>query len=351
MSTPNIQIRPFDGKAASPAEYAALNRHTNRIRLERLPDDPPIPLEETIQNLQSIPPFADFRLWAAWDPGQTEILAFGNVVFLRMEDNQHLAQFDITVLPEHRRQGLGRRMLALIASTTQQEARRLLMNNTTDRVPGGEAFMRRIGAKKGLEGHTNQLRVTELDHDRVTEWLARGRQNLAEFELGIWDGDYPDEVLQEVADLLDLTNQQPMGELEIEDMHMTPEQLRQMEKNIAARGTQRWTFYITERATGKFAGYTEVMWNPNRPELISQGMTGVFPQYRNKGLGRWLKAAMLAKVLEERPQVKYVRTGNADSNAAMLKINNELGFKPYSADALWQVELEKVLDYLQSSPD
>jgi hypothetical protein len=64
-------------------------------------------------------------------------------------------------------------------------------------------------------------------------------------------------------------------------------------------------------------------------------------------LGRWLKAAMLDKVLKERPQVKYVRTGNADSNAAMLKINTELGFKPYTADAIWQVELQKVLDYLQ----
>jgi len=77
-------------------------------------------------------------------------------------------------------------------------------------------------------------------------------------------------------------------------------------------------------------------------------MTGVFPQYRNKGLGRWLKAAMLDKVLKERPQVKYVRAGNADSNAVMLKINTALGFKPYTADALWQVELQKVLDYLNA---
>jgi len=349
MSKLPVQILPFDYKTASQAEYAALNRHTNRMHLEHLPDDPPIPLEETIQNLQNFPPFADFRMWAAWDPGQIEILALGYVVFLRIEENKHLAQFDISVLPEHRRQGLGRQMLALIASATQLEERRLLMTNTTDRMPGGEAFMNRIGAKKGLVGHTNQLRLTDLDHDRMAEWIILGQQNLAEFELGFWDGAYPEEVLQEVAELYDLTNQQPMGDLEIEDMHMTPEQLRQIEKNIDARGSQRWTFYIIERAAGKFAGYTDAMWNPNRPELLGQGMTGVFPQYRNRGLGRWLKAAMLDKVLKERPQVKYVRTGNADSNAAMLKINTELGFKPYTADALWQVELQKVLDYLQAS--
>jgi hypothetical protein len=57
---------------------------------------------------------------------------------------------------------------------------------------------------------------------------------------------------------------------------------------------------------------------------------------------------MLDKVLKDRPQVKYVRTGNADTNAAMLKINMELGFKPYMAETLWQVELQQVLEYLQS---
>jgi GNAT superfamily N-acetyltransferase len=107
---------------------------------------------------------------------------------------------------------------------------------------------------------------------------------------------------------------------------------------------------VIERTTGKFAGYTETVWNPNRPEILRQDMTGVFPEYRGKGLGRWLKAAMLDKVLKDRPQVKFVRTGNADTNAAMLKINQELGFKPYTADILWQVELERVLVYLGTKP-
>ncbi len=348
MTTPAIQFRPFDGSGASQAEYAALNRHTNRIRLERLPDDPPVPLDESIQNLKNIPPFIDLRLWAAWSPDGSDIVSLGNVAVFRTDDNQHLAQFDITVLSEYRQQGLGRQCLALIADFTQNENRRLLMTNTVDRLPGGEAFMKRLGANKGLEAHTNQLRISELNRDLVARWMAHGQGNLAEFELGFWDGAYPEQVLQEVSDLYELTNQQPLGDLEVEDMHMTPEQIRQMEKNSFARGNQRWTFYLIDRASGKFAGYTETIWNPNRPEILRQDMTGVFPQYRNKGLGSWLKAVMLDKILRERPEVKYIRTGNADSNAAMLKINNELGFKPYMADSLWQVELQKVQEYLQS---
>jgi GNAT superfamily N-acetyltransferase len=347
MSISAVQIRPFD-QYASPSEYAALNRHTNRLRLEQLPDDPPVPLAETIQNLQNIPSFVDIKLWAAWNADQSEMVALGQVVILRVEENKHLAQFDITVAPEYRLQGLGRRLLGRIAEVAGQEERRLLMTSSDDRIPGGAAFMLRLGAQKGLEGHTNQLRIADLDNNLIDQWSARGRKNLHDFDLGFWDGAYPEEQLPEIAELTDLTNQQPFGDLEIEEMHMTPEQLRQVEQNIFARGSQRWTFYIVDRANGKFAGYTETLWNPNRPEILLQEMTGVFPQYRNRGLGRWLKAAMLEKVLKERPQVKYVRTGNADSNAAMLKINTELGFKPYTAKTLWQVELQNILHYLQS---
>jgi GNAT superfamily N-acetyltransferase len=206
--------------------------------------------------------------------------------------------------------------------------------------------MQNIGAQKGLETHINQLKMAELEPHLLAEWLEKGQSNQADFSLGIWDGAYPEDKIQEICELYELTNQQPYGDLEVEDMHMTPEQLRQMETNIFARGSQRWTFYVIDRASGKFAGYTEMIWNPNRPEILSQDMTGVFPQYRKKGLGRWLKAAMLDKVIKERPQVKYVRTGNADTNAAMLKINNELGFKPYMASAIWQVEIDKVRTYL-----
>jgi hypothetical protein len=64
-------------------------------------------------------------------------------------------------------------------------------------------------------------------------------------------------------------------------------------------------------------------------------------------LGHWLKAEMMNKILMERPEVEFVRTGNANSNAPMLKINTEMGFKPYIANTIWQVDTAQVEKYLQ----
>ncbi len=341
-----LKIKPFPLKTATEREYRAANALDNAMRAERLPDDPPIPLEEQIQGLQNIPAFVDVYAWGVWSADESAMVAEASVSFLRMETNQHLAEFDMEVLPEYRRRGIARELLARIAEAVRENQRTLLMTGTTERIPAGEAFMLHLGARKGMERHTNQLDLKDLNRHLIGEWQERARECASDFEIGLWDGAYPEEYLQEIANLLNVMNTEPRDNLQLEDFNMTPERLRQIERSLGARGAERWTLYVRERATGKFAGFTEVVWNRNRPQILDQHGTGVFPQYRKRGLGRWLKAAMLDRVMRERAEVKFVRTGNADSNAAMLKINFELGFKPYISHSVWQVEIGRVLEYL-----
>jgi GNAT superfamily N-acetyltransferase len=107
--------------------------------------------------------------------------------------------------------------------------------------------------------------------------------------------------------------------------------------------------YAIHRPDDRVAGMTEVAWSPARPGIVEQWGTGVWPAYRNRGLGRWLKAAMLTKILRELPEARLIRTGNANSNAPMLKINHELGFKPFMSRPDWQVETQTVEKYLAGS--
>lgn len=346
----SIEIKPFKYKCSTDYEYRAFTKCRNQIRAEQLPDDPPMPMEETVQGFKKFPAFLDMSIWVAWDKRAENVVAYG-LIQLSHEDNLHMAQFVINVLPGFRRQGFGREFLSRIVEVAKVENRRLLITDTIDRIPGGEAFMNRLGAEKGLEEHTNQLTIDDLDSNLLRQWQDRAKDRGAGFEIGVWEGKYPETYIDAIVALHDLLNQQPFGNLEVEDFTFSADHIRQGEKSLFARGYERWTLYVRERHTEKFAGYTEVLWNPNRQEIIDQGMTGIFPEFRNKGLGRWLKAEMLAKIISNRPQAKFIRTQNADINAPMMKINNELGFKPYISGSVWQVETEKVSEYLSSTRD
>lgn len=343
-----MRIEAVDVRNASPETYRALNAFMNEMRAERLPDDPPIPLEEETRRLRTIPPFVDVFLWTAGEHGMD---GYANVTIFRTGDNMHLADFLVAVRKNRRRRGIGTLLLERVAETVAREGRTLLVASTHSTVPDGAGFLRRIGAGVGLENHTNQLELRELDRSLLVRWQEQARDRAAGFELLVWEDDFPEEHLEAFARVLEAMNRAPRGSLRVEDFHVTPDHLRAWSRAARERGQQRWTMVARERATGRFAGFTEVIWHPNRPRLLQQEGTGVLPEFQNRGLGRWLKAAMLEKVLRERPQVTKVRTGNADLNAPMLKINRELGFRPYLSSYVWQVELPQVEAYLDSVRD
>ena len=331
-----LQFREIDDAAA-----VALNHLLNIIRLEREPDDPPHPLDEDLQGWRAIPDLLEVPLWLAWDPSRDQIIAMGDLEIWHTPDNQHLAEFEINVHPDYRRHRWGSRLLHLITAEARRQNRRLMIAGTNSRVPAGAAFMKCLGATPGLEAATNQLCLDELDRNLLQRWLDVPSELRTRFSLGLWEGTYPEDKIPAVVELFQIANDAPHDQIEVEDRQYTAEMLRQFERHQIARGYLRWTYYVVENATGHFCGFTETFWNPNRPAIISQDFTGVHPEFRGLGLGRWLKAAMLDKVLRDRPQVTLVRTGNANSNAPMLAINNALGFKLYNAFTYWQVETEK----------
>jgi GNAT superfamily N-acetyltransferase len=76
--------------------------------------------------------------------------------------------------------------------------------------------------------------------------------------------------------------------------------------------------------------------------LVEQWDTGVDPAHRNLGLGRWMKAAMAFYLRENHPEVERIDTENAGSNAPMLNLNIEMGFKPILVQNVWQGDLATV---------
>ena len=84
------------------------------------------------------------------------------------------------------------------------------------------------------------------------------------------------------------------------------------------------------------AGATEVFVNRHRPECSWQWSTVVLAPHRGRGIAKRLKAEMWQWLRNDEPQVTGLRTGNAHSNAAMLAINDEMGFRPVHPMGTWQ---------------
>jgi GNAT superfamily N-acetyltransferase len=105
---------------------------------------------------------------------------------------------------------------------------------------------------------------------------------------------------------------------------------------------------LTREADGTISGITEVNWAPYRPAFIEQQFTGVRPDARGRGLGKWIKAAMLLHIRDLYPATEWIATGNAGSNAPMLKINRALGFKQHRRGTAYQITRDELAERLNA---
>ncbi|NJK45913.1 MAG: GNAT family N-acetyltransferase [Pleurocapsa sp. SU_196_0] len=70
---------------------------------------------------------------------------------------------DVSVHPEFRRRGIGRVSFQRSLEVAKREGRRVLLTGTNGRVGAGEVFAQKFGGLRGLENHTNQLLLKDLD--------------------------------------------------------------------------------------------------------------------------------------------------------------------------------------------
>ncbi|WP_135227664.1 GNAT family N-acetyltransferase [Deinococcus fonticola] len=315
--------------------------HLNLMRRESQPDDPPVLPGNVWGQMQHLPATVDLRFWTVED--EAGIHAHARTQYMRGPDNQHLAHIELMVAPDRRGQGLGRQLLGHAARAMQAEGRTLLVGTTHDCVPAGERFARWHGFQPAQSTHINRLLLSDLPADLLDRWMARPDDG---YTLEFWQDAVPEADLNAYASLLDVMNSAPTDDLDVEDSHITPEEVRALERLAAAGG--RTSLIVAARAPdGTLAGMTDLSWRAAQPQIVTQGNTGVLDAHRGRGLGRWLKAANVQRLLTLNPQAREIRTQNADSNGPMLHINTELGFRPFMASTVWQGDTAGTLNHLK----
>jgi GNAT superfamily N-acetyltransferase len=143
-------------------------------------------------------------------------------------------------------------------------------------------------------------------------------------------------------------NTAPRDDLQVNDFTITADEIREGEKVGNAVGVVPWQLIARRKSDGEWAGIHDVSWNPSEPDIVWVGATGVFPDHRGHALGKWLKAVMTLRILQERPNVTHIRTGNADSNDAMLGINKEMGYVPFIDVTTWEIATADAAAWLKS---
>jgi GNAT superfamily N-acetyltransferase len=256
---------------------------------------------------------------------------------LNEPENAHIIWTEVQVHPEHRRRGLG---TALFREFTLACADRhpglVFMGMSNDRAPAGEAFLRAVTAQPGLPMKTNQLDIASVDRKQIAEWA---KIDPAGYRLERIDKAVPDRLIRAYIDASNGMNDAPKGDLKMADWKLTEEQVRDREDWFRQVGIEWWLILAVHESTGQGAGFTEVTYDPKQPWMMWQQGTAVIDPHRGYRLGLWMKAAMLERILRERPEVKLIRTGNANTNAQMLGINTQLGFKVAWASIIWQLPI------------
>lgn len=351
-STTPFELRPLDLASLTDDDVRALMPLAAVLRQEARPDDAPPTAASLRGSLAAAAGMKELivEMVVAWEGDR----AIGRAMaFVPMGvDNRHMLQLDPQVLPERRRRGVGRAMLRWALAVARRHGRRLIIAGTGARVPAGDAFALAFGARPSLQASLNELDLEEHGprlfgpDGLVAAWIREGPERAPDYELAWLPRPYPDAALAPFAALKAAMNDAPRGELDVEDRVYTADAVRDVDAYEFAAGFLPWTLVARHAASGDYAGFTEMVWHPDNPAIAFQGDTGVLPAHRGHALGKWLKATMLDRLRRERPQVHVVRTGNADSNEAMLGINRALGFRQAEGGTAYQLDVEELARHL-----
>jgi mycothiol synthase len=332
-----FRIEPFEPTELAPAQLREAALFQQALEHERVAEDPLMALEAIEARMRADSPGQWRALFGAGDQSGA-IVGYSVVGWDKNEPgNQHLRWCEVAVSQAHRRRGIGRWLLRrAVQAVVDQREDIVFIGQVTDRIPAAESFARAMGATPGLESRMNQLDLSSVDRASVSEWA---RIAPAGYRLERVDGPVPDELIRPTIESASGMNDAPRGDLRMDDWELTEEQIRDREAWWRQTGIERWLIVALHEASGKGAGFTVVTYDPRVPHLIWQQGTAVVDAHRGHQLGLWMKAAMLKRILEERTQARFIRTGNANTNAQMLAINTRLGFKPAWSGALWQLTL------------
>lgn len=336
-------VRSFEPASADAATWDAYHAFRRIRHAERRPGEPPTPNAEAESWMRRPQPGEANRYWLVWRDGEVVGSAYADWVVEgpMLATNGHILWGGANVRADHRRRRIGTHLMRRIADVLVDQGRTVMTTGTEEDC--GRAFLARLGASVKMESAENRLNLADVDWDMVAAWAAEGPRRSPDTRLVFWEHRVPESEFADYGAALGrLLNTMPFDDLDHGEIVITPEILRDGQARLDETGGSVHTM-ITREPDGTISGITDVGYSPGRPDRVDQQFTGVHPDHRGRGLGKWLKAAMLLDIRERYPDAKIVVTGNANSNDPMLGINRRLGFRTFKGHTSYQIDRDGLL--------
>ncbi|MEU6375978.1 GNAT family N-acetyltransferase [Streptomyces sp. NPDC046909] len=255
--------------------------------------------------------------------------------FLRLftrEGQDHLAELEIAVHGTERRRGVGSRLLDAAVTAARAEGRRSVIAQAEQGSPA-DAFLAARGFRRVLSLTYARFELTDAKVAAIEELSCPG------YELTEWDGTVPAELARSYADSRRAMDDMPMEGTDYGTVVWDVERVVAVAEAVAKRGDLLHTVAAVDAADGSVVGFSElVVPGDGRGDGQHYG-TAVLPEHRGRGLARWMKAASIRGARRRHPELSGLLTDTADSNAAMLAVNDTLGYVPTHRSAEYQLDL------------
>lgn len=240
-------------------------------------------------------------------------------------DNRHLAGIDLQVAPEARADDAVADALLDAALESVREAERTSV--VSDGWLGSWAadYWTRHGWPAVSQAAQRRIVLADLDRSRIAMLLAEAESRSGGYELEVLPMPTPEDLIGPMIAVHLAMNDAPLDDLELDDEEWSPERTRASDAALLARGCRVHRLIARRRSDGDIAGYTAVVVDDDRPLWGFQEDTSVVGAHRGHRLGLRLKAAMLQRLGEIEPQIEAIDTWNAESNAHMIAVNEQLG--------------------------
>jgi GNAT superfamily N-acetyltransferase len=269
--------------------------------------------EGTRHRLHAVPPRAHRRLWVAEDDGR--IVGWGEAEFDWATEADDVAGLWAIVHPDHRRRGLG-------SALFERAAKHLISHDAHELRCWSEAegapFLERRGFTPGRSDRLSALDPRVVD----TSGLAELPDGVRIVPLAALLDRLPEVHALYTEAAADMPADNPEGNVSLDEW---------LSETIGSPDLDR-ELSVVVLVDDRPAALSWVNAD-RRHALADHDLTGTARAYRRRGLARLAKLEVVRRCAEV--GISRVMTENDTTNAGMLAINDDLGFRPFTVATEW----------------